>query len=81
MPALSLALSLILLMPITSSAHGLAGKFMELGIAAEIPINSKSGKSVGILGLIHLFAVHPLTRGRSRGDSHSYGPYGYARRT
>lgn len=32
-----------------------AGKFMEFGIAAEIPINSKSGKSVGILGLIHLF--------------------------
>jgi hypothetical protein len=32
-----------------------AGKFMELGIAAEIPINSRSGKSVGILGLIHLF--------------------------
>jgi hypothetical protein len=28
---------------------------MEFGIAAEIPINSKSGKSVGILGLIHLF--------------------------
>jgi hypothetical protein len=32
-----------------------AGKFMEFGIATEIPINSKSGKSVGILGLIHLF--------------------------
>jgi len=32
-----------------------AGKFMELGVAAEIPINSNSGKSVGILGLIHLF--------------------------
>jgi len=32
-----------------------AGKFAELGLAAEIPINSKSGKSVGVLGLIHLF--------------------------
>jgi len=32
-----------------------AGKFMELGVAAEIPINSNSGKSVGIIGLIHLF--------------------------
>jgi hypothetical protein len=32
-----------------------AGKFMELGIAAEIPINSHSGKAVGVLGLIHLF--------------------------
>jgi hypothetical protein len=32
-----------------------AGKFMELGVAAEIPINSHSGKAVGVLGLIHLF--------------------------
>jgi hypothetical protein len=32
-----------------------AGKFIEFGIAAEIPINSKSGKCVGILGLIHLY--------------------------
>jgi hypothetical protein len=32
-----------------------AGRFMQFGIAAEIPINSHSGKSVGVLGLIHLF--------------------------
>ncbi len=32
-----------------------AGKFMELGIAAQIPVNSRSGSNVGILGLIHLF--------------------------
>jgi len=32
-----------------------AGKFMEFGVAAQIPINSRSGGSVGILGLIHLF--------------------------
>jgi hypothetical protein len=32
-----------------------AGKFMEFGVAAQIPINSKSGRAVGILGLIHLF--------------------------
>ncbi len=32
-----------------------AGKFMEFGIAAQIPINSRSGSSVGILGLIHLY--------------------------
>ncbi len=32
-----------------------AGKFMELGVAAQIPVNSRSGSSVGILGLIHLF--------------------------
>ncbi len=32
-----------------------AGKFMELGVAAQIPVNSRSGSSVGVLGLIHLF--------------------------
>jgi hypothetical protein len=31
------------------------GKFMEFGIAAQIPVNSRSGSSVGILGLIHLY--------------------------
>jgi hypothetical protein len=43
-----------------------AGKVMELGVAAEIPINSKSGKSVGILGLIHLFVddLFPKNIGR-----------------
>jgi len=32
-----------------------AGKFMEFGIAAQVPINSRSGHSVGVLGLIHLY--------------------------
>jgi hypothetical protein len=32
-----------------------AGKLMEFGVAAEIPINANSGRSVGILGLIHLY--------------------------
>ena len=32
-----------------------AGKFIELGIAAELPVNTRSGKTVGVLGLIHLF--------------------------
>jgi hypothetical protein len=32
-----------------------AGKFMELGMAAQIPVNSRSGSSVGVLGLLHLF--------------------------
>ena len=32
-----------------------AGKYMEFGIAAEIPINSRSGHSAGVLGLIHLY--------------------------
>ncbi len=43
-----------------------AGKFMELGIAAEIPINSRSGSSVGVLGLIHLFVddLFPKSIGR-----------------
>jgi hypothetical protein len=31
------------------------GKSMQLGIEAQIPINSRSGKTVGVLGLIHLF--------------------------
>ena len=30
-------------------------KYIELGLAAQIPINDRSGKSVGILGLFHLF--------------------------
>ncbi|MDA8155736.1 MAG: hypothetical protein M0Z52_04670 [Actinomycetota bacterium] len=32
-----------------------AGKSAELGVAAEIPVNSGSGHSVGVLGLVHLF--------------------------
>jgi hypothetical protein len=32
-----------------------AGKNAEFGIAAQIPINSRSGSSVGVLGLIHLY--------------------------
>ena len=31
------------------------GKLMEFGMAAQIPINSRSGSSVGILGLFHLY--------------------------
>jgi hypothetical protein len=31
------------------------GKYMELGLAAQIPINSRTGKNVGVLGLFHLF--------------------------
>ena len=40
-----------------------AGKFMELGIAAQIPINSQSGKSVGVLGLIHFFVDDLFPKG------------------
>ncbi len=32
-----------------------AGKYMELGAAAQIPLNSRTGKNAGVLGLFHLF--------------------------
>ncbi|HEX8950059.1 MAG TPA: hypothetical protein VF790_13910 [Dissulfurispiraceae bacterium] len=43
-----------------------AGKTMELGIAAQIPINSQSGHGVGVLGLIHFFIddLFPKSLGR-----------------
>ncbi|HET6421708.1 MAG TPA: hypothetical protein VFG19_16245 [Geobacteraceae bacterium] len=43
-----------------------AGKFMELGVAAQIPINSRSGNNVGILALFHLFIddLFPRSLGR-----------------
>ncbi|MEJ2324255.1 MAG: hypothetical protein P8Y77_05640 [Nitrospirota bacterium] len=31
------------------------GKQFQLGIAAQIPINSRTGHNVGVLGLVHLF--------------------------
>ena len=42
-----------------------AGKFMEFGVAAQIPVNSRSGRAVGVLGLIHLFVddLFPKTIG------------------
>lgn len=43
-----------------------AGKLVQLGIAAQIPINSRSGRSVGVLGLIHLYIddLFPKSIGR-----------------
>ena len=43
-----------------------AGKSVELGIAAEFPVNRVSGKTVGIMGLIHLFLddLFPKSIGR-----------------
>ncbi|MBI3359353.1 MAG: hypothetical protein HY037_07245 [Nitrospirae bacterium] len=32
-----------------------AGKYVELGIEANIPVHNKSGEDVGVTGLIHLF--------------------------
>jgi hypothetical protein len=42
------------------------GKFMEFGIAAQIPINSRTGKNVGVLGLVHFFIddLFPKSIGR-----------------
>jgi len=42
------------------------GKYMEFGVAAQIPVNSRSGSSVGVLGLIHLYIddLFPKSIGR-----------------
>jgi len=32
-----------------------AAKYYQLGIAAQIPVNARSGRTVGVLGLVHLF--------------------------
>jgi hypothetical protein len=31
------------------------GKYIELGVAAQVPINKRTGNNVGVLGLVHLF--------------------------
>ncbi len=43
-----------------------AGKVVQLGIAAQIPVNSNSGRAVGVLGLIHLYVddLFPKSIGR-----------------
>ena len=43
-----------------------AGKFVQLGIAAQIPVNSRSGKNVGVIGLVHLYIddLFPKSLGR-----------------
>ncbi len=42
------------------------GKYMEFGVAAQIPVNPRSGSSVGILGLFHLYLddLFPKSIGR-----------------
>ena len=32
-----------------------AGKYIELGLEAQIPLNDRTGKSTGVVGLVHLF--------------------------
>ena len=43
-----------------------AGKFVQLGIAAQIPVNSRSGENVGVIGLLHLYIddLFPKSIGR-----------------
>jgi hypothetical protein len=31
------------------------GKYIELGVAAQVPINDRTGNNVGVLGLVHFF--------------------------
>lgn len=43
-----------------------AGKHMQLGLAAQIPVNKRTGSSVGVLGLVHVFVddLFPKSIGR-----------------
>ena len=42
------------------------GKFLQLGVEATIPINERTGKHVGVLGLVHVFIddLFPHSLGR-----------------
>ncbi len=42
------------------------GRNMQLGVAAQIPLNSRSGKNVGVFGLIHFFLDDLFPRGIGR---------------
>jgi len=42
------------------------GKYMQVGVAAQIPINERSGKSVGVLGLVHFFLDDLFPKGIGR---------------
>jgi hypothetical protein len=43
-----------------------AGKSIQVGVAAQIPINSRTGNNVGVLGLVHFFIddLFPQSIGR-----------------
>ncbi len=52
--------------PVNGPAHGQttaflnpgilwAGKYVELGVEAQVPLNERTGKNVGVIGLVHLF--------------------------
>ena len=42
------------------------GKFVQLGVEATIPVNERTGKNVGVLGLVHFFLddIFPQSLGR-----------------
>ena len=42
------------------------GKYLQLGVEATVPINTRSGKNVGVLGLVHVFIddLFPQSLGR-----------------
>jgi hypothetical protein len=42
------------------------GKYLQLGVEASVPINTRSGKNVGVLGLVHFFIddLFPQSLGR-----------------
>ena len=42
------------------------GKYMELGVAAQIPINDRTGKNVGALALVHFFIDDLFPKGIGR---------------
>jgi hypothetical protein len=43
-----------------------AGKKFELGVAAQVPLNSRSGNGVGVFGLIHFFVDDLLPKSLGR---------------
>lgn len=42
------------------------GKYIQLGLAAQIPVNSTTGKNTGVLGLMHLFIDDLFPKGIGR---------------
>ena len=59
-------IELSLATPVNGPAHGQTtaflnpgilwtGKYVELGVEAQVPLNERTGKNVGVIGLVHLF--------------------------
>lgn len=42
------------------------GKYIQIGVAVQIPINARSGRNVGILGLVHFFLDDLFPKGIGR---------------